>query len=58
MNKAAYSADAAESTTVEMIVDRYTIGAFGTYPGAHLPRYINPPARDLDLDSDKYDASE
>ena len=58
INRAAYSAAAAESTTVDMIVDIYSIGALGTWPSAYLPKYINPPARDLDLLSDRYDASE
>jgi hypothetical protein len=58
MNRAAYSAAAAESTTVTIIVEMYDTGALGISPGLHSPRNMKPPARDLDFDFDRYEASE
>jgi hypothetical protein len=58
MNRAAYSAAVAESTMVEIMTDRYKIGALGLEPGLSLPKNMNAPALDRDLDSERYDASE
>ena len=53
INRAAYSAAAAESTTVVIIVDKYATGALGVAPGSQSPRKKKPPALDLALVSDR-----